>query len=94
MPLHREPRSDNGGWNHPKRDGAGTSGGVGRGVTAAAERPEAVRAQARALAPEVVAGEVDVLPAERGEVGEQHDRNRLAAVAQGADAGQGKVGVA
>jgi hypothetical protein len=36
-------------------------------VTAAAKRPEAFRAEASALSPEVIAGEVHVLPADRGE---------------------------
>lgn len=51
-------------------------------MTAAAEWPEAVRAEAHALPPKVVTGEVNVLPAKRGEVGEQRVRHRLAAVAQ------------
>ena len=51
-------------------------------MAAATERPEAVRAEAAAGAPEVIAGEVDVLPAERRDMGEQGIGNGLAAVAQ------------
>ena len=52
-------------------------------MAAAAERPEAVRAEDAAGTPEVVAGEVDVLPAERRDMGEQGVGNDLAAAAQG-----------
>ena len=47
-----------------------------------AERPEPVRADAGVGAPEIVAGEVDVLPAERGEMGQQRVGYHLAAAAQ------------
>src|SRR5215210_1904018 len=50
---------------------------------ATAQRPEPVRAKVGVGAPEVIAGEVDVLPAERREVGEQGIWHRLAAAAQG-----------
>ena len=54
-------------------------------MTTGAEQPEAIWADARALIPEVVAGEVDVLAAERGEVCEQRLRHHLAAAAQNVD---------
>jgi hypothetical protein len=48
----------------------------------AAQWPEAVRTEARIRVPEIIAGEIDVLPAERGEVGEERFGHHLAAVAQ------------
>src|SRR3954469_19508771 len=50
---------------------------------ATAQRPEPVRAKVGVGAPEVIAGEVDVLPAERREVSEQRIRHRLATTIQG-----------
>jgi len=44
--------------------------------------PKTVRAEACVGIPEVIAGQVDVLPADRREMGEQRIRNRLALPAQ------------
>ena len=41
------------------------------------KRPESVRAEAGIGAPEIVAGQVDVLPAERREMGEQFVRHQV-----------------
>src|SRR5215203_509274 len=51
----------------------------------AAQRPEAVRRESGVDAPEIVAGQVDVLPAERGDVSQQSVRNDLATAAQGVE---------
>src|SRR3954453_12263065 len=50
---------------------------------ATAQRPEPVQAKVGVGAPEVIAGEVDVLPAERREVSEQRIWHRLATTMQG-----------
>ena len=50
---------------------------------ATALRPEPVWAKVGVGAPEVIAGEVDVLSAERGDMGEQRIRHRLAAATRG-----------
>src|SRR3954454_13404751 len=50
---------------------------------ATAQRPEPVWAKVRFGAPQVITGEVDVLPAERREMGEQRIRHRLATTMQG-----------
>ena len=42
------------------------------------KQPKTVRAEAGVGIPEVIAGQVDVLPADRREMGEQRIRNRLA----------------
>ena len=42
-----------------------------------------MRADGSVCIPEIVAGEVDVLPSERGDMGEQRIRHRLAAATRG-----------
>lgn len=49
----------------------------------AAQGSEPVRSEIGAGVPEVISGEVDVLPPQRGEVGEQGVRNQIAAAAGG-----------
>ena len=47
-----------------------------------AKQPKTVRAEACVGIPEVIAGQIDVLPPDRREMGEQRIRNRLALPAQ------------
>jgi hypothetical protein len=58
-------------------------------LATAAQRPKAIRAEWFAGAPEVIAGEIHVLPAERCDMGEQRVGNLAAAAAQGVEGASG-----
>jgi hypothetical protein len=60
----------------------GQAAGPGEGLLLSREATEAVGTEAAVGIPEIIAGEVDVLPSDRGKVGKQGIRNDLAAKVQ------------